>query len=67
MEGKMREYFHLLWLVAIVLCTLAAVFALLFASCSRGPSSAGDAAPASVTAPAEDVPAADLPADSPAG
>lgn len=36
MENRIRESFHLIWLIAIVLCAVVAVFALIFASCSRG-------------------------------
>ena len=48
MVNGIREYFHLLWLAAIVLCAAAAIFATLFTACSRAPAvpSAPEAAPA---------------------
>ena len=46
MKEDLRGYFHLLWLVGIVLCAIAAVFCTLFVSCSKAPDSADSARPA---------------------
>lgn len=44
MSERIREYFHLLWLAAIVVCAAAAIFAVLFVSCTRVTGSDAEAA-----------------------
>ena len=55
MNEKFREYFHLLWIAAITLCCAAALFCVVFVSCTR--------APASMVAAAESTAGADRAAD----
>lgn len=52
MDNRFRDNFYLIWIAAVVICALAALFSVLFVSCSRGGSdgSAPTAKAAAVTA-----------------
>lgn len=49
MNNRLREYFHLIWLAAITVCVIAALFAVLFTSCTKAPDSGTAKKPAAVT------------------
>ena len=36
MDNRFRENFYLIWIAAVVFCAVAALFSVLFVSCSRG-------------------------------
>ncbi len=54
--AKLRDYYHLLWLVAIVMCAFAAVFVVFVVSCTKSPAAAEE--PTTEITPAEETLAA---------
>ncbi len=64
-ERSIRDYFHLMWMTAIVLCAVTALFVTLFVSCTKAPAGQAPAVSATAAAQTSEPSEPSAPADTP--